>query len=140
MQLTLYCLHLEGGPGDIFVQKSPAASIGTLAKALCELMGKPNYPIRVIGTRHGEKKYESLLSREEMSSAVDLGEYYKIPPDLRDLNYSKYINIGEEIITNSDEYNSDNTDRLDLEGMKSLLNELKFIKAASKGEIVDPEE
>ena len=139
VDLVLFAFR-EGGPGDIFVQKSPAASVGTLAKALCELMGKPNYPIRVIGTRHGEKKYESLLSREEMSSAVDLGEYYKIPPDLRDLNYSKYINIGEEIITNSDEYNSDNTDRLDLEGMKSLLNELKFIKAASKGEIVDPEE
>jgi len=103
-------------------------------------MGKSNYPTRVIGTRHGEKKCESLLSREEMACALDMGSYYKIPPDLRDLNYAKYVDIGEESITGAKEYNSDNTERLDVEGMKLLLNKLKFIQAASKGKIIDPEE
>jgi len=103
-------------------------------------MGKSDYPTRVIGTRHGEKKYESLLSREEMACAMDMGDYYRIPPDLRDLNYSKYVDLGEKNITNSDEYNSDNTERLDIEGMKILLSKLKFIQAASRGEIIDPEE
>ena len=103
-------------------------------------MGKPNYPTRVIGTRHGEKRYESLLSREEMSCALDMGEYYRIPPDLRDLNYAKYIDNGEEKITEANEYNSDNTIQLDLDGMKDLLNKLNFIQAASRGEIIDPEE
>jgi UDP-N-acetylglucosamine 4,6-dehydratase/5-epimerase len=130
----------NGDPGDIFVQKAPAATVGVMTQALCELMGKPDYPTRVIGTRHGEKKYESLLSREEMACAIDMGGYYRIPPDLRDLNYAKYIDLGEENITNSDEYNSDNTERLDIEGMKILLNKLKFIQAASRGEIIDPEE
>lgn len=103
-------------------------------------MGKFDYPIRVIGTRHGEKQYESLLSREEMVRARDLGEYYRIPPDLRDLNYAKYVDLGEEEITNADEYNSENTIQLDVEDMKLLLNELPFIQAASRGEIIDPEE
>jgi len=103
-------------------------------------MGKPNYPTRIIGTRHGEKRYESLLSREEMACAIDMGDYYRIPPDLRDLNYAKYVDLGEESITHADEYNSDNTVRLDVEGMKSLLNKLRFIRAAAKGEIIDPEE
>jgi len=103
-------------------------------------MGKPDYPTRVIGTRHGEKKYESLLSREEMACAMDMGDYYRIPPDLRDLNYAKYVDLGEENITNSDEYNSDNTQQLDIEGMKILLSKLKFIQAASRGEIIDSEE
>ena len=130
----------NGAPGDIFVQKAPAVTIGDMTKALCELMGKSNYPTRVIGTRHGEKKCESLLSREEMACALDMGSYYKIPPDLRDLNYAKYVDIGEESITDAKEYNSDNTERLDVEGMKLLLNKLKFIQAASKGKIIDPEE
>jgi len=130
----------NGNPGDIFVQKAPAATIQTMSKALCELMGMPNHPTRVIGTRHGEKRYESLLSREEMAGAVDLGDYYRIPPDMRDLNYAKYIDLGEESITNADEYTSDNTEQLDIEGMKLLLKKLKFIQAASNGEIIDPEE
>lgn len=130
----------NGKPGDIFVQKAPAATISVMTQALCELMGKPDYPTRVIGTRHGEKRYESLLSREEMAYAIDMEDYYRIPPDLRDLNYAKYVDLGEESITNSDEYNSDNTERLDVKGIKLLLNKLKFIQAASRGEIIDPEE
>jgi len=130
----------NGKPGDIFVQKAPAATVGIMAQALCELMGKFDYPIREIGTRHGEKRFESLLSREEMACAQDMGEYYKIPPDLRDLNYAKYVDLGEESISNADEYSSDNTVRLDVEDMKLLLSKLRFIKSASKGKIADPEE
>jgi len=139
VDLVLYTFN-KGEPGDIFVQKAPAATVGIMTKALCELMGKPNYPTRVIGTRHGEKRYESLLSREEMAFAIDMGNYYRIPPDLRDLNYGKYVDVGEENITNADEYNSDNTLRLDVDGMKLLLNKLRFIQAASKGKIIDCEE
>jgi len=139
VDLVLYAFK-NGSPGDIFVQKAPAASIGVLAQSLCELMGKNDYPIRVIGTRHGEKRCESLLSREEMACALDVGSYYKIPPDLRDLNYAKYTETGEEKITNSDEYNSDNTLQLDVKGMKKLLNKLSFIQASARGKIIDPEE
>ena len=139
VDLVLFAFN-NGSPGDIFVQKSPAATIGIMTQALCELMGKPNYPTRVIGTRHGEKRYESLLSKEEMACAFDMGEYYRVPPDLRDLNYAKYVDLGEERLTNADEYNSDNTEQLDVMGMKLLLNKLKFIQAASKGEVIDPEE
>jgi len=139
VDLVLFAFH-HGEAGDIFVQKAPAATIGTMAQALCELMGKPDYPTRIIGTRHGEKKYESLLSKEEMACAIDMGDYFRIPPDLRDLNYAKYVDLGDENIANYDEYNSDNTERLDIEGMKVLLGKLKFIQAASTGEIIDPEE
>jgi len=139
VDLVLFAFS-NGNPGDMFVQKAPAATVGIMTRALCELMGKPNYPTRIIGTRHGEKRYESLLSREEMACAIDMGDYYRIPPDLRDLNYAKYVDLGEESITHADEYNSDNTVRLDVEGMKSLLNKLRFIRAAAKGEIIDPEE
>jgi len=139
VDLVLFAFN-NGSPGDIFVQKAPAATIKVMTQALCELMGRPNYPTRIIGTRHGEKRYESLLSREEMACATDMGGYYRIPPDLRDLNYAKYVDIGEEGITNSDEYNSDNTEQLDVKGMKILLNKLKFIQAASRGKVIDPEE
>ena len=139
VDLVLFAFS-NGNPGDIFVQKAPAATVGIMTQALCELLGKFNYPTRVIGTRHGEKRYESLLSREEMVCAKDMGGYYRIPPDLRDLNYAKYIDLGEEDITNAGEYNSDNTEQLDVKGMKLLLNKLKFIQAASRGEIIDPEE
>jgi UDP-N-acetylglucosamine 4,6-dehydratase/5-epimerase len=139
VDLVLFAFS-NGKSGDIFVQKAPASTVGDMTQALCELMGKPNYPTRVIGTRHGEKRYESLLSREEMVRAIDMGNYYRIPPDLRDLNYAKYVDIGEENITNADEYNSDNTVRLDVKGMKLLLNKLRFIQAAARGEIIDPEE
>jgi UDP-N-acetylglucosamine 4,6-dehydratase/5-epimerase len=138
VDLVLYAFK-NGNPGDIFVQKAPACSIGIMTKALCELMNIGNYPIRIIGTRHGEKKCESLLSREEMASAIDMGNYYKVPPDLRDLNYSKYVDLGEEKITNSDEFNSDNAEQLDVESMKQLLSKLKFIQSAILGKIIEPE-
>ena len=131
---------INGKPGDIFVQKAPAATVGIMTQALCELMGKFDCQTRVIGTRHGEKLYESLLSREEMACAIDMGDYYRTPPDLRDLNYAKYVDVGEEDITNASEYNSENTVQLDVEGMKILLNKLKFIQAASRGEIIGSEE
>ena len=139
VDLVLFAFE-HGNAGDIFVKKAPAATVGTLSKALCELLGKIDYPTRVIGTRHGEKRYESLLSREEMACAIDEGKFYKVPPDLRDLNYAIYTEKGEEKITNADEYNSGNTKQLDVEGMKLLLNKLKFIKAATEGRIIDPEE
>jgi len=139
LDLVLFAFN-KGLPGDIFVQKAPATTIGVMAQALCELMGKFNYPIRVIGTRHGEKQYESLLSREEMVRSEDMGDYFRIPPDLRDLNYAKYVDLGEEDITNAVEYNSENTVQLNIEGMKVLLNKLKFIQAASRGKIIDTEE
>jgi UDP-glucose 4-epimerase len=139
VDLVLFAFN-NGKPGDIFVQKAPAATLIVLSQALCELLGKSDHPTRIIGTRHGEKKYESLLSREEMSSAIDMGVYFRIPPDLRDLNYSKYIDLGEEAITNANEYNSNNTERLNIKKMKILLKKLSFIQAASRGEIVDPEE
>lgn len=139
VNLVLYAFE-HGEAGDIFVQKAPAATVDVLAQALCELMDKPSHATRVIGTRHGEKRYESLLSREEMVAATDLGDYYKIPPDLRDLNYGKFFEQGEEKITKAHEYSSDNTEQLDKEGMKSLLMNLNFIQAILRGENVDAEE
>ena len=139
LELVLFAFS-NGVSGDIFVQKTPAASVGVMAQALTEIMGKYDYPIRVIGTRHGEKLYESLLSREEMVRAKDMGGYYRIPPDLRDLNYSKYVDLGEEEITNAAEYNSANTEQLNVKSMKELLNKLTFIQASNRGEIIDPEE
>ena len=138
VDLVLFAFN-NGNPGDIFVQKAPASTVGIMTQALCELMNKPQYPIRIIGTRHGEKKCESLLSREEMACAIDMEGYFRIPPDLRDLNYSKYVDLGEERITNADEFNSDNTQQLSVEGMKRLLSKLKFIQSAAKGKIIDPE-
>jgi len=139
VDLVLYAFE-NGVPGDIFVQKAPAATIETLAYALTDLMGKPGYPVNIIGTRHGEKLYEALLSREEMSEAEDLGAYYRVPPDLRDLNYGKFVEEGEEKISHAEDYNSHNTERLDVEGMKALLMKLSFMQAASRGEYIDPEE
>ncbi len=140
VDLVLYAFE-HGRPGEIFVQKSPAATIEVLSKALTELLGQdPNIKPRIIGTRHGEKRYESLLSREEMANAEDLGSYFRIPPDRRDLNYNKFFDQGEEKITIAGEYNSDNTDRLNIQEMKTLLMKLKFIQATLKGEQVDPEE
>jgi UDP-N-acetylglucosamine 4,6-dehydratase/5-epimerase len=139
VDLVLYVFK-NGKSGDIFVQKSPAATIETLACALTDLLGVPDHPIEIIGTRHGEKLYEVLLSREEMVSAEDLGGYYCIPPDLRDLNYSKFVEKGEEKISHAGDYNSHNTNRLDVGSMKKLLMKLTFLKAAARGEQVYPEE
>ena len=119
VNLVLFAFE-SGQSGDIYVQKAPAATIGTLAEALTILMKKPEHAIDIIGTRHGEKLYETLLSREEMVAVEDLGDYYRVPPDLRDLNYAKFMDKGEVAISASEDYNSHNTRRLDLEGMKEI--------------------
>ena len=139
VDLVLYAFE-HGNPGEIFVQKAPAATIETLANALTSLLGKPEHELRVIGTRHGEKLYEALLSREEMVAAEDLGEYYRVPPDLRDLNYGKFVEQGEVKISAATDYNSHNTTRLDLSGMKVLLMKLRFMQATVRGEFVEAEE
>lgn len=139
VDLVLYAFE-HGQPGEIFVQKAPAATIEVLAKALTALVGKPQHEVRVIGTRHGEKLYEALLSREEMVAAEDLGGYYRVPPDLRDLNYGKYVEQGEVKISEATDYNSHNTERLDIAGMQALLMKLRFMQATVRGEQVDAEE
>lgn len=139
VDLVLYAFE-HGNNGDLFVQKAPAATVQTLAQALTALVGKPDHPIQVIGTRHGEKLYEALLSREEMACAEDMGEYYRIPPDLRDLNYAKFVEQGETKISITEDYNSHNTERLDVEGMQRLLLKLDFMRAIQRGENVTPEE
>lgn len=139
VNLVLYAFN-NGSSGEIFVQKAPAATIATLAAALTSVMGVPEHPVRTIGTRHGEKLFEVLLSREEMAAAEDLGDYFRIPPDLRDLNYGKFIEQGEIRISESVDYNSHNTTRLDVGGMKALLMKLRFMKAVQQGGYVSPEE
>lgn len=126
-------------PGEILVQKAPAATIETLARAIITVLGRPNHPIDIIGTRHGEKLYEALLSREEMAAAKNQDQFFCVPPDLRDLNYGKYIEQGEMKISSANDYNSHNTTRLDLEGMQKLLLKLPFIQALVKGEPIPPE-
>jgi UDP-N-acetylglucosamine 4,6-dehydratase/5-epimerase len=132
VDLVIYAYE-NGRPGDIFVQKSPAATVGVLAEALLDLYNTKVH-INIIGTRHGEKLYESLVNREEMAKAVDLGKYYRIPADVRDLNYGKYFSEGEEKISHVEEYTSHNTERLDVDGMKDLLLELPFIRQDILGE------
>ena len=126
VDLVLYAFE-HGKQGDIFVQKAPASTVADLAQALKELF-KKDEPVRVIGTRHGEKLYESLISREEMAKANDLGGYYRIPADNRDLNYAQYFSEGEEKISQQDDYTSHNTERLNVEQIKTLLLKLDFIK------------
>jgi UDP-glucose 4-epimerase len=133
VDLVLYAFE-HGRNGDLFVQKAPAATIETLVEALLSIMERPKHTVNVIGTRHGEKLYETLLSREEMAAAEDLGNYYRVPPDLRDLNYGKFVEEGEQKISKLDDYNSHNTERLDKDGMKRLLMKLEFIRATAKGE------
>ena len=139
VDLVLYAF-VHGNPGEIFVQKAPAATIKVLAKALTALMGKPQHPISVIGTRHGEKLFEALLSREEKVAAEDMGGYFRVPPDLRDLNYGKFVEQGEVKISLAEDYNSHNTERLNADGMRDLLLKLRFMQAISRGESADPEE
>lgn len=139
VNLVLFAFE-NGQPGEIFVQKAPAATIETLAKALTGLLGVPGHQIDVIGTRHGEKQFEALLTREERVAAEDLGEYYRVPPDLRDLNYGKYFDQGEVEISEAVEYTSHNTTRLDVEGMQTLLKKLNFIQGSLRGENVEAEE
>ncbi len=127
VELVLYAFE-NGSNGDIFVQKAPSATIKTLANAIKKILGKENHPIEVIGTRHGEKLYETLLSREEMISASDLGEYYRIPPDSRDLNYEMYIDHGQKILDEIKDYNSHNTTVLDEKEMHNMLTKLPLIQ------------
>ena len=132
VDLVIYAFQ-HGHNGDLFVQKAPAATLSTLAEALKQIYGKidPKYgetEVRVIGTRHGEKLYETLVTREEMSKAIDMGNYYRIPCDTRDLNYDKFFTEGNEDISRIEDYHSHNTTRLDVEGMKEQLMRLRFIR------------
>lgn len=122
----------HGKQGDMFIQKAPASTVGDLAQAVKELFKKDN-PIQIIGTRHGEKLYESLVSREEMARVEERGRYYRVPADNRDLNYSKYFSVGEERISHLDDYTSHNTERLNLAQIKALLLKLDFIRAELRG-------
>lgn len=128
VDLVLYAFE-NARPGDIFVQKAPASTVGDLAQALKELLGGAN-ELKVIGTRHGEKLYESLVSREEMARADDLGGYYRIPADSRDLNYNKYFVEGETEISEIDDYTSHNTHRLNVEEVKKVLLQLDIVRGA----------
>ena len=142
VDLVLYAFE-HGRNGDMFVQKAPAATVAVLTQAILELMGKPGHEVREIGTRHGEKLYEALLSREEMACAEDLGDYFRVPPDGRDLNYAKFVEQGEARITLSshgEDYNSHNTTRLDVAGMKALLLKLAFMRKIAAGEIAQTDD
>ena len=139
VELVLYAF-VNGTPGEVFVQKSPASTIDVLADALKAVLGVPDHPVEVIGTRHGEKLFEVLLSREEMAAAEDLGGYFRVPPDLRDLNYGKFTEHGELRISEATEYNSHNTVRLDGKEMQALLGKLRFVQATLRGEHLDAEE
>jgi len=132
VELVVYAFE-HGHSGDIFVQKAPAATVHTLACALRELLKKPEHPIKIIGTRHGEKKHETLVSREGMARAEDLGDYYRIPPDRRDLNYGAFFEHGEQRVSETGDYTSANTQQLDVEGMKKLLLKLHFIRELVAG-------
>lgn len=139
VELVLYAFR-KGRNGDIFVQKAPAATMNVLAQALLQVLQRPSHEVQEIGTRHGEKLHEALLSREEMASAEDLGDYYRVPPDARDLNYAKYVEQGERRITLAADYNSHNTQQLDVEGMKALLLKLDFPQRIARGQSASPEE
>lgn len=127
VDLVVYAFT-NGKPGDIFVQKAPAATIKVLTEALLGLLGVPDHPVNIIGTRHGEKLYEALLSREERVTSEDLGGYFRVPPDLRDLNYGKFMEHGEVEISESIDYNSHNTVQLDVREMQKLLMKLTLIR------------
>jgi len=138
VSLVLHAFE-NGQNGDIFVQKAPAATIDTLVKAILDITKKSETEVNVIGSRHGEKLYEALCSREEMFVAEDQVNYYRIPADNRDLNYSKYFDEGERDLFKVEDYNSHNTDRLDVEGMKALLHKLDFIRDIEAGSKTVPE-
>jgi UDP-glucose 4-epimerase len=126
VDLVIYA-YQNGQPGDIFVQKAPAATIETLALAVKKVFAAKN-PVSVIGTRHGEKLYETLLTREERAHAEDLGDYFRIPADTRDLNYSEYFTQGQETVSREEDYNSHNTRRLDVDGTVELLLKLDLVR------------
>ncbi|MBD5584094.1 MAG: polysaccharide biosynthesis protein [Clostridia bacterium] len=133
VDLVVYAFT-HGHNGDLFVQKAPAATLATLAEALKQIYSQvdPKYgetEVKVIGTRHGEKLYETLVTREEMAKAIDMGNYYRIPCDTRDLNYDKFFTEGSEEVSRIEDYHSHNTRRLDVEGMKEQLMRLRFVQA-----------
>jgi UDP-glucose 4-epimerase len=130
VDLVLYAFE-HGANGDLFVQKAPAATIETLAHAVLDVLGVPEHETRIIGTRHGEKLYETLLSREEMAVADDLGDYYRVPADNRDLNYSVFVETGEESISEHEDFNSHNTRRLDQPEMSGILRQLDYFRDGS---------
>ena len=138
VDLVLHAFE-NGKNGDIFVQKAPAATIQALVTALLEMLKKPEHVVNVIGTRHGEKLFEALCSREEMFVAQEQGEYFRVPADNRDLNYSKFFEEGDADLSKVEDYNSHNTERLDVEGMKQLLRKLDFMREIESGNIVVPE-
>jgi UDP-glucose 4-epimerase len=133
--LVLFAFE-NGNSGDLFVNKAPAGTIGDLAEAL-KIICKVNNEIKIIGTRHGEKLYETLCTREEMIKAEDMGEFFRIPADNRDLNYNQYFSEGEVDMTTIEDYHSHNTKQLGVEGMVELLSQLPFIKQAVFGESID---
>lgn len=130
----------QGANGDIFVQKAPSATMETLAQAILSIMKKPDHKVHIIGTRHGEKLYETLLSREEMAAACDQGKYFRVPPDLRDLNYEKFVEQGEKKISHFQDYNSHNTKILNLSNMQKLLMKTKFIQRIAQGKDAEAED
>jgi UDP-glucose 4-epimerase len=132
VDLVLFAF-VNGQSGDIFVQKAPAATIQMLAEAIASIVGKPDHDIKVIGTRHGEKLYETLLTKEEMVKAIDMGDYYRIPADNRDLNYNKFVEEGEVVISQAGEYHSHNTHRLDETELTNVLLNLREIQDDLKG-------
>jgi UDP-N-acetylglucosamine 4,6-dehydratase/5-epimerase len=125
--------YAHGNQGDLFIQKAPASTIADLAQALKELFDKPNAEVKIMGTRHGEKLFEALVSREEMARAEDLGRYYRVPADGRDLNYNKYFTSGEISVSDHEDYTSHNTSRLTVPQVKELLLKLDYIQQALKG-------
>ena len=139
VDLVLYAFDY-GQPGEVFVQKAPAATVGVLAEAVKAELGVHDHRVDIIGTRHGEKLYEVLLSREEMASARDLGDYFCVPPDLRDLNYGKFVEQGEPRISTAVEYGSHNTRQLDVAAMRMVLRKVRFMQALSRGERMEAEE
>lgn len=138
VSLVLHAFE-NGTNGDIFVQKAPAATIDVLTKAIFSIMKKTGYKVNVIGTRHGEKLFEALCSREEMFVAQDQGDYYRIPADNRDLNYSQYTDEGDKDLSAVEDYNSHNTLRLDVKGMEALLLKLEFMRGIKTGNLIVPE-
>ena len=138
VDLVLFAFK-NAAPGDIFVQKSPATTISLLAKAITHVFDVPEHPIKIIGTRHGEKLFEVLLSREEVAKANDMGKYYRVMPDHRDLNYDKYFMEGVEDLSVAQDYNSHNTKQLDLEGVKSILLSIPYILDSINGKYAQPD-
>jgi UDP-glucose 4-epimerase len=135
VDLVLFAFE-HGNPGDLFVNKAPAAAICDLANAIKELANASN-EIKVIGTRHGEKLYETLCTREEMAKAEDMGEFFRIPSDNRDLNYAMYFSEGEQDVAKIEDYNSHNTERLDVEGVKKLISKLGLVRRELLGESME---